>query len=102
MSETKTIGLALIAAAAIAVPVLFAQPAVTLADAGDYRYRTVLATETTAEKNQRLASEAARQSARVGASDAQPAAAVERYEPPVRNHRFNFDVPLEDEQHYRE
>jgi hypothetical protein len=97
MSVKNTKGYLMIAlAAAIAAPAVLAPPAA--ADAGEYRYRTVLATETQQEKTKRIAARSVQQNVRAGTSDAASAAP----RPTTRSYRFNFDVPVDEEQHYRD
>ncbi len=99
MSAKNTKGYILIAAAAaIAAPALLAQPAAAEGDYADYRYRTVLATETQQEKTKRTAAQSPRQNVRAGASDAASASK----QPHTRSYRFKFDVPIDEEQHYRD
>ena len=87
-------------AAAIAAPALLAQPAVAGegGDYAEYRYRAFLATETQQEKAKRTAARSGQQNVRAGTSDAGPAVT----EPATPSYRFNFDVPVEEEQHYRD
>jgi len=101
MSAKKTKNYIMIAvAAAIAAPALLTQPAIAAegGDYGDYHYRTFLATETQQEKSKRIAERSGQQNVRAGTSDAAPAVA----EPTTPSYRFNFDVPIEEEQHYRD
>ena len=97
MSKIQPTRVTLLAlAAAMAAPLLLAQPAAAEGDYADYRYRTTLATETKAEKAKKAGAE--RQTVRVGAEDSAPDLTAE----PKRRNHFYIDVAPEEEQHYRE